>query len=110
MHILAAASLFPAHLNDEPSRHHDGHHEYAHSKSLRNLCDVEAAHGRSLVGRRQPHQARERPRCCLPPACPSTLPGGNMLMNTGGTMPAIDLTNRGYRRWTIRTLLTTAVW
>jgi hypothetical protein len=46
----------------------------------------------------------------LPPACPSTLPGGNMLMNTGGTMPAIDLTNRGYRRWTIRTLLTTAVW
>jgi hypothetical protein len=56
----AASSLFPAHQNDEPYCHRDGHYEYAHSKSLRNLCDVDAAHGRSLVERRQPHQARER--------------------------------------------------
>ena len=57
----AASSLFPAHQNDEPYHHRDGHHEYAHSKPLRNLCEVHAAHGRSLVERRQPHQAWERP-------------------------------------------------
>jgi hypothetical protein len=49
---------FPAHQNDEPYHHHDGHHEEAHSKTLRNLRDVDAPHGQSLVERRQPHQAR----------------------------------------------------
>ena len=54
----AAPSLFPAYKNDEPYRHRDSHQEEAHSESLRNLCDVEARHSRSLVERRQPHQAR----------------------------------------------------